>query len=557
MIIVPSPELLIHKNSPYYECQIYDHEADPIEEEVHLAQQSIDNVLLKFQHDDSFSRHARVQATFEATEFISIPISKVALLMGALCSNMNKDNSALYWYKLAASRGSIRALIAIGILYLKGRLINICQSVEKENINKIALKWFFRALRRGSLEAIQYVAYTYYNLGQINDSFHYFFDHYVQSSSLYSRYAVANLLTSFDRTNEAYNWLISSANQGHLLSAKSAVNYPECSVYRAIWEQLIYKFEIPELEHKEYNLELIELNDPDENKMPDISRLFDIFWQFDTIQSHSDMNFHITLPDYSYIEKPRPFVINQPETNEKTEKTETNESSETISMYNSSFFDCSFYPSSNRTSFIIQAFKYASAKMENRNLRLSQMMLQKGKINGQYLLSKCSLYSQKRVSKNPNDLVSCGLLASLLSQHEEAKSMFLKAGKKGCEQGCFFYGLYMFHSENEESIQIGSSYLAKCMSNPIALLHIGLANNDYFYLKRASEILKIEKNHEMFEWLGDCYELGTILPQNHKIALTWYGASLHYKEEEGEDTTFILEKINQMKKVSSVMSFCF
>ena len=185
------------------------------------------------------------------------------------------------------------------------------------------------------------------------------------------------------------------------------------------------------------------------------------------------------------------------------------------------------------------------------------MMLKKGKINGQYLLSKCSLYSQKKNSKNPGDLVSCGLLASLLNLNDEAQSLFLKAGKKGNEQGCFLYGLSMFHSDNEESIQIGSSYLAKCMSNPIALLHIGLANNDYFYLRRASEILKIEKNHEMFEWLGDCFELGTIIPRNYKIALVWYGVSLNYKEEDGDDTTFILEKINRMRKVNSVMSFCF
>lgn len=555
MIIVPSPELLIHKNSPYYDCQIYDHDADPIEAEFHLAQQSIDNVLQKFHHDDSFSRHSRVQATYEATDFLSIPMSKVALLMGALCSNMNKDNSALYWYKLAASRGSIRALIAIGILFLKGRLINVCQTAEKENINRIALKWFFRALRRGSLEAIQYVAYTYYNLGQINESFHYFFDHYTQSNSLYSRYAVANLLTSFDHTGDAYNWLISSANQGHLLSAKSAVSYPECSVYRAIWEQLIYKFEIPELEHKVFNEDLITIKDT-ENKIPSVSRPLEIFWQFDTIQSHSDKNFCITPPENYYIEKSAPLALYHELKGKKIESmTSASYSKSSLSIFET--VDWCFYPPTNRTSFIIQAFKYASAKMEHRNLKLSQMMLKKGKINGEYLLSKCSLYVQKKKSKNSDDLVSCGLLAYLLNLHDEAKSMFLKAGKKGNEQGCFLYGLCMFHSENEESIQIGSSYLARCMSNPIALLHIGLANNDFFYLRRASEILKIDKNHEMFEWLGDVFELGAIIPQNHKIALIWYGASLYYKEEDGEDTTFILEKIDRMKKVNSVMSFCF
>ncbi|KAK8837767.1 hypothetical protein M9Y10_036305 [Tritrichomonas musculus] len=546
MIIVPSPELLIHKKSPYYDSQIYDHENDPIEEEVRLAQQSIDNVLVKFQHDDSFTRHSRVQVTYESMEFLSIPISKIALLMGALCSNMNKDNSALYWYKLAASRGSIRALIAIGILYLKGRLINIRQTAEKENINIIALKWFFRAMRRGSLEAIQYVAYTYYNLGKIHESFHYFFDHYIQSNSLYSKYAVANLLASFDHADESYHWLISSANQGHLLSARSAVSCQECNVYRAIWEQLISKFEIPELEHKVFNEDLFSIKDIQENEIPENPRLFDIFWQFDTIQSQADMNYFITPT--------RKYHIQKIERDEEILFSDMDERFGNLKVFEG---DPCFYPSLNRTSYIIKAFKYAAPQMEKRNLKLALSFLRKGRINGQYLLSNCSLYSQKRNSKNPKDLVSCGLLASLLNQHEEAQLLFLKAGKKGNEQGCLLYGLYMFHSDNEESIQIGSSYLARCMSNPIALLHLGLANNDFFYLRRASEILKIEKNHEMFEWLGDCFKLGAIIPQNYKLALLWYGASLRYKEEEGEDPKCLLEKINLMKNVNTVMSFCF
>lgn len=548
MIVVPSPELLIHRKSRYYEEHI-SKQLELSEDENVQTPIIIDEILGNYSKDDCFTRRSRVEKLNKASAYSITP--ELAILYASISYTAGNDDSAFFWYKIAAKYGNVKALKAIGRLFLKGYAPIFPNPAVKDDMPAMAIRWFQRAIHLGSTDCNQYIANSYVNQNNYPSALHYFFTHFQITSSLYSKIAMTNIFGRYcsDGKVNPLCWYLSTVSDGHLSSIKNLLDRTDCK-YRHLWEQLSLKYRSRIFTRSNFHTSFFSKNYVENRKVDDVSRLSDIFWQFDTIQNHSDQNYFISPENNNeYHELNYCLKLTDSEFHEK-------EFPQMFSDLTSDFFDPSFYPISNKTSCLFHAFKFASSKFEDRNLKLALLMLKKGQIT-QYELFRCNLYNQKKKSNNSDDIVSCGLLASILGEHEEAKNLFFKAAQRGHIQASLLYGLYLFHSSNKEDFTSGSVFLARCMTDPIALIHLGLANDDIFYLHRAAEILKIQSQHEMFEWVGNCFALGIHLPRNITVALMWYGAALQKKEEAGADTTQLCKKINTLNGVDFTMSlFC-
>jgi TPR repeat protein len=123
--------------------------------------------------------------------------------------------------------------------------------------------------------------------------------------------------------------------------------------------------------------------------------------------------------------------------------------------------------------------------------------------------------------------------------------LFLRASKKGDLTGALMTGLMHFHGFGiERDVQQGAYFLAKCVTDPIALLHVGVVCGDDAWLARAAIMLNVPKDsYQMFEWLGDLFADGVKLPLDVRIAAMWYGVALKQSELHGEENMTIIEKI--------------
>ncbi|OHT00255.1 hypothetical protein TRFO_33077 [Tritrichomonas foetus] len=608
MITVPSPELLIYQNSPYYEQQILKHECDSaMDDDLQLAQIAIDRTIKDFNRNEYFFERDRLKKVLISVESLYIPVSKIALLLGTICTNINKIDSAIYWFKIAASRGNISALISLGLIYAKGHVDKYHVSRDQFNSYKIALKWFLRAYRRGSLEAVQFIADIYSQETDFSKSLHFYFQNYQASNSLYSKIMISSTLSSLTIPEKANIWFHSAAAQGNLFAVSQLLEKPEIK-YHHLWEQLYQKYTFHELE-KDFKRPLLKENSTTISEMPQLN---DLFWSLDKINSHINSGVLLTIPNPNYFRERSPsleldkcnmnshnlnssmnnFINNMNSFNNNNyynginnvnsmescwmkgecgnvngEKEDhfwykmQNNNGNGFTFKNSDFYDIgmrdevygrikipSFFPSTNKSNLLVQAFYYASEKYERRNLCLSQKLLWKSGIRNFLQLYDLLFYYEKKKSKNTTALVQCGLLAAILDENIESRKLFQKAAQRGSLQGCLLYGLSNFHGDSFKEHHIGTAYLAKCMTDPIALAHIGLANQDENYLNRALEFLRVQNRFELYEFVGDLFAKGIKLPRNNDIAFVWYGAAMNEMEEKGEDTSGIIKKLNSLSK---------
>jgi hypothetical protein len=105
----------------------------------------------------------------------------------------------------------------------------------------------------------------------------------------------------------------------------------------------------------------------------------------------------------------------------------------------------------------------------------------------------------------------------------------------------------IFHAVGQErDRETGYGYLAKCVTDPIALVHLGAASADEEWLERAATILNVKsKSPEMYEWVGDLFADGVKLPAIAPVALMWYSFASGKAQEYGEDNRALLEKIGR------------
>ncbi|OHT01961.1 hypothetical protein TRFO_31100 [Tritrichomonas foetus] len=208
-----------------------------------------------------------------------------------------------------------------------------------------------------------------------------------------------------------------------------------------------------------------------------------------------------------------------------------------------------FFPSASKSSLLKLVFKYASPNFAKRNLLLSFLFLQKIRFLHPKGISESVLFRNRCKSGTPKQLVQCGFISIMSFDSKFALQLFQRAANHGNITGSLMAGLMMFHGLNvQHQTQSGCFFLGQCPSDPIALLHLGLACKDEIWEKRALELLGMSSRSKMYEWMGDLFSSGVKLPVNIGVALVFYGMAMEVAEEDGEDLQDILMKMSEVSR---------
>lgn len=201
------------------------------------------------------------------------------------------------------------------------------------------------------------------------------------------------------------------------------------------------------------------------------------------------------------------------------------------------------FPSSNRTSYVLQAFHYASPVFKERNLNLVRSHLAALQRHERCGIVESQLYRSKMLSRNPDDMVRCGFILCLIGDLNSALSLFQKAANAGSLAGSEMAGYLMIHYQRD--IENGLYFLAQCVSNPVAQIHQYMYTKDELYIRRASVLLKAPiKSSKMYEMVGDLFADGIKYPIMSKAAKAFYGYGIEMCDLYGEDARVLMQKVN-------------
>jgi TPR repeat protein len=189
------------------------------------------------------------------------------------------------------------------------------------------------------------------------------------------------------------------------------------------------------------------------------------------------------------------------------------------------------------------ALKFASSKWPKRNLGLCAQFIQpiRGKITDSLVFQGRATYGKG------SQATKCGFVVLLLGDYEFAQKLFLRASGAGDMTATLMVGLMLFHGIGvQRDVNRGCHFLAKCMTDPIALLHLGVEFKDNLWFDRGAVILNVPATAltAAFEALGDCYFDGVKLPKDLRIARLWYGLAVKQAEIENVDNRSIIRKLS-------------
>ena len=192
--------------------------------------------------------------------------------------------------------------------------------------------------------------------------------------------------------------------------------------------------------------------------------------------------------------------------------------------------DCSCKPlivsnNGSKSLTLLKIFKLASVKYEERNLFLCKCYINKLFENNPKYILETNIFKNKSLNGTDKDLFSCGLIAFLVNEIDISIDLLKKASEKGNSTADSFLGLFLFHDEKTRKQSL--YYFLKCSTDFISLSYLYLSTKEYVYLSRLKYIFgEEEEEYKIFESIGDIFWNGIKLPENKFIAKIFYGISL-------------------------------
>jgi TPR repeat protein len=181
---------------------------------------------------------------------------------------------------------------------------------------------------------------------------------------------------------------------------------------------------------------------------------------------------------------------------------------------------------------------------QKRDLGLCAQFVQK--LNGRGGVADSVLFVNRAEHRSAAQLTKCGFIMTLIGDPEYAQTLFRRASDGGELTGTLMAGLALFHGMGIERETLkGCQFLAKCMIDPVALLHLGAATREPGWLDRAVVLLNGKRNEltKCYEFVGDLFFDGIKLPKDFRVASLWYGYAAIQAEIEGADNSGIIRKI--------------
>jgi TPR repeat protein len=161
-----------------------------------------------------------------------------------------------------------------------------------------------------------------------------------------------------------------------------------------------------------------------------------------------------------------------------------------------------------------------------------------------------ALWRAKCESDRAADLVKCGFVCCLMNDYTSALGLFKKASQFGSETASLMCGVIYYYGLVEmRDWTRGLGYFSRCQLQPVALMHIALAQQvqDKEWRRRAKQLLSPNapcKN--ISEKIGDLFYEGIKLPKVLPAAIAWYLVAFTQAEAKEADTTVILGKVSQV-----------
>ncbi|EAY05834.1 hypothetical protein TVAG_202920 [Trichomonas vaginalis G3] len=532
MIIPPSPQLLLHVDDQFYGQQIFRKEPSILpSEELRKQRDSfifVDLGLMCLNGQNPRVRKSIKQTLTLLSAFFEIPNPGIPLFFGVLSNALGNIPSSLYFFQLAAQRGSTIAMNAIGVLYQR-----YSASIPDQTVNTFqeALKWHKRAQKSGSLDALSHLGDLFYSNSDKIKALHYYLQHFKATHSISSAKKCAAIFKKQKQFEASKQMLKLAAAQGDKESVLDMIdilqNENDSYEYK-LWEsiRIQYNIQIPQPQTFSHLMSASRHRDiglPPFAAAANILSLGDPFGQIDNtqrlLQNLTTLTFcHDDTPNFptdpSFVEKPSP----------------------------------AFYPSTNRTRLLLLAFQYTSANFSERNLNLASLALKTLNEISPKGICESKLWQSKYKYPRDTDYAIIGFISYILDDFKSALEFFEAGAKKGCRTCALMAGIMLFHGIGfQAKPDFACYYFAQCPTDPLSLLHLGTSCDDEIWLTRAAKFLGLPADSgRVFEWAGDAFMEGTKVPQNRQIAQMWYGLAYSKYKKGNEDMSEFLTKVKEV-----------
>jgi hypothetical protein len=173
----------LHCSSPYYSSYIAQHEHPTDSGEMSSETGRLLCLLAATGEEPSINRSFLYASTF-AVHNTKSDSPDHPLLLGLFSTT---PLNQIHTFRIAASHGSVSAMTHIGRCYrgFAGLSFSPQDTSDRPHL-LMAVRWFLRAYRNGSVEAIQELALTYAELRDPIHAMHYFLLHLNRTQSLFS-----------------------------------------------------------------------------------------------------------------------------------------------------------------------------------------------------------------------------------------------------------------------------------------------------------------------------------------------------------------------------------
>lgn len=440
---------------------------------------------------------------------------------------------ALQWYKFAGESGNPKAMYQLGkLLYEKYQLFNYTEEEGK----RLAKMWMLRAVRCGMVQPYEILAKIYADDPKTKDmAINLYFKLYKETSQISALHQAVLLLR--DNEDTFLKILRYEASHGYLpavLSIIASLEYKAEFLSRAfLWRTLLI------------NRDLIKpIINPISNYLK------------------ASLKIDFTLPSITMALSHFPTTLDQFNTTNETKEIPQK-------VENVTYEGCLFskntkiigaltgvnverelvktfppvYKIQSPVHLLLYCIHLASGGYSSRNLNAVEVLLPKLSSSRVF---ESDLWRKKVDGGSICDFIGCGFIYCLMSDYNSGLQMFQKAAKQGNITGSMMAGLILYHGLNgDRNIEDGLYYLSRCSTDPIALIHVGVVANEPEWTDRAAEYLMIDEL-SVFEWMGDAFSQGIIIPRNYQLSKLWYGIAVQKYEDNGKDINGLIVKITHI-----------
>ena len=498
MLVVPPPEFLLHSQPR----TTYDY----------------------FTSTDLQARIEKPAPPEPADQYPSLTTDDL-LYLAAMALSLSDIDGAFHFLMAAITRGSV---IAMNCYYMFANVLPTCDTSEHGHLRQSGL--YRLGARYGSIDAVLHMGQIISESPDMSvATLSCFFKHYQETQHPMSACTIAALLERFNG-QDTHKWLKLAAakGEGAMVRTLATVAKPDDRASVKIWRKVAASMDLMKGRPEIYK-----------RMKACVGQSFGAikFMVFaDYVLNKENVFFEKTSRALQRVDSTGSERVSRNLELDRTPLLVNGEKARSAQVA---------YPLKGRTAYLLQVLKYASPVFEERNLNLARahlFLIYKENPTG---IFESELWRAKAASRNPDDLVRCGFVACLLGDNDYALDMCRKAAKLGNRTGSAMAGYILIHRMRQ--IKEGLFFLAQCVTDPLAQIHLYLYTQDPVFEKRALALLNMpSKTSAVYEMCGDLFADGIKYPFLESAARAFYGVAHEEAMQRGEDITELLVKMQSL-----------